>query len=1010
MGSSRATCRPAPRSLAGQAVEYRFVITNPGRFRVRALGQGRVLRCRLEDRDGWPLVTPNVEADATRWFDPGQYRFVVLPEATDARVVSVIEPVTPPRRFTGHGPHRFPLERQVEHEWMEPEQGAPRIPDQWEFEVPADIEICVALEGEMLGTLVKVDEGEPVTVGSVSDRRCFEERLARGRYRLEVVAARINNRLPYKVGVWPVPLVVGLSRDVTLPGEIPVAVGEPGLVELESFGSNDVRARLYDDTRSLVAASDDRPGDWNFHISRSLSAGDYRLRLDPVGAASASTRVTMRRPEVIEEPVLTAPASRELTLTDAALLLPLKLDGGELLLASATATEGVGLALEVRDHEGWSTLASSSGRSASFEVPLASGAVAAATPGYRLRLWSADRRHASARVFVAAATLGHETEAELGSGLRPSAVSGFEPQRAVAAAALDRPGVFEADTASRQPGVRWCTTVNEPCRERSDGIVAATGKLLWLVQDMAGNAGSTPNRRRSARRLSLAHGSDGLLVSLSAAAQLHCDLEKNAGPVLVRATSRAGQPGVGVAEEGDRDVPVFAVGKQTALAVHLAPRRPVALVWRAAEGDGAIETRIESQAFLPSAQAELDYGQTDGALSGRRAVRLELPRGSKQLQLALDAGLVAVVSTDASIESVHWLDDQPFVETTYTGARHLTLLHTRETESRYAIELLPVAKDAAPATVSPDAAFESHVGRAGRLRLSVPGAPGRRQLHVRGHGAQPLLVSTYGRVLRGPDLRLGDGEGGTLVVPHAAGLLLAWSRPDGPASLMPWPETEKQKPQKLDLPASAALSGRSVAFAIRSNVPVMLHLRTGAALATRLETAGQPATIDVFSEGASLDAFLPDGRAVLGLRALAGATLSGTAELTTTSVTRMEEGLGPEVLLAPGATRLFSFQVTRPGPVGVGVRASAEIVEATLMRGDGRRVGSGTQMPTLEPGTYLLSLHVPGDGETVRARPAVVGLVPPATGPPEEIVRQYIESYGRAETHAGDNEPAGGER
>jgi len=45
--------RPARRSLsAGEAVEYRFVITEPGEFRVRALGQSRTLRCRLEDREG----------------------------------------------------------------------------------------------------------------------------------------------------------------------------------------------------------------------------------------------------------------------------------------------------------------------------------------------------------------------------------------------------------------------------------------------------------------------------------------------------------------------------------------------------------------------------------------------------------------------------------------------------------------------------------------------------------------------------------------------------------------------------------------------------------------------------------------------------------------------------------------------------------------------------------------------------------------------------------------------
>lgn len=124
----------------------------------------------------------------------------------------------------------------------------------------------------------------------------------------------------------------------------------------------------------------------------------------------------------------------------------------------------------------------------------------------------------------------------------------------------------------------------------------------------------------------------------------------------------------------------------------------------------------------------------------------------------------------------------------------------------------------------------------------------------------------------------------------------------------------------------------------------------------------------------------------------------------------MKKGLGPEVLLPPGATRLFSFGVERPGPVGVGVRSSEDVVEATLMSSDGRRLGCGTaQMPTLEPGTYLLSLHAPREGRPVRARPAVVGLTPPDTGPPEEVVRQYLESYGREGTATRREGSQGGE-
>jgi hypothetical protein len=85
--------------------------------------------------------------------------------------------------------------------------------------------------------------------------------------------------------------------------------------------------------------------------------------------------------------------------------------------------------------------------------------------------------------------------------------------------------------------------------------------------------------------------------------------------------------------------------------------------------------------------------------------------------------------------------------------------------------------------------------------------------------------------------------------------------------------------------------------------------------------------------------------------------------------------------------------VKHAGPIGLGVRADADRVDVTLLSGSGRPLGHGSmQMATLEAGSYLLSLSAPADAPPVRARPAVVGLVPPDTGPPEDVIRQYVQA------------------
>jgi hypothetical protein len=67
-------------------------------------------------------------------------------------------------------------------------------------------------------------------------------------------------------------------------------------------------------------------------------------------------------------------------------------------------------------------------------------------------------------------------------------------------------------------------------------------------------------------------------------------------------------------------------------------------------------------------------------------------------------------------------------------------------------------------------------------------------------------------------------------------------------------------------------------------------------------------------------------------------------------------------------------------------------VEGTLLDSSGRLLGTGvTQMPTLGPGAYVLVLHAPADGPTVRVQPAVAGLTRPGVDPPGDVVRRYLE-------------------
>ena len=196
----------------------------------------------------------------------------------------------------------------------------------------------------------------------------------------------------------------------------------------------------------------------------------------------------------------------------------------------------------------------------------------------------------------------------------------------------------------------------------------------------------------------------------------------------------------------------------------------------------------------------------------------------------------------------------------------------------------------------------------------------------------------------------------------------------------------------MKLPASVPATAEVQALQFDLASPAMLHVRGAERAITLLRRPGIRSEVRVGAGGTRLDAFLPAGRAELEVRALAGGVLSGALDVTATPVMPIGEGLGPEVLLAPGSARVFSFETTHEGAVGVAVRASAGTVEVTLMDAAGVEIGRGVaQMPTLKPGHYLMALAARADGPTVRARAALAGIVRPDTGPPDDVARRYFE-------------------
>jgi hypothetical protein len=996
---ARATLR------AGETIVYTFAIPEGGRHRLRAIGQNRTLRARLEDSDGWPIEPPNVPASFDQPFERGTYRLVVLPESVDVRVVALLEEVRVRPALEGHGPHPLPLDTTIHHEWIESKRSAKSKPesrerDVWTFDLPAAVTARITLTSEMHGDVIRVEGGVREKVGYIPPLRGWEGSLAKGSYRLEVMNLRETSDVAYDVAVRLVELVVGQTWKLKAPGTYPVSIGEEALVEISSFGSLDVAARLFDAAGRTVLEGDDRPDDWNFNLAGRLSPGRYTLALAPVARRSAQTDVTARMREREVQPHLQIPVKQRVSVGRNISIYPIALpEGARFLVLSARSSETLGLVLE-QDDDGWRPLATSVGRPAQIEIPIDPKT---ATRKHRVQLWSADERNLPIDLWVSAIDPIEVDEDDLEDGV-PLSKAGDLPL-AIFEVDLDRPGTFRAATGGA--GLRWSGAAGRPLAGLERGLAHPSGRTLWLARDLDPKAD-----RLTANRVVLEEGAIAVSVREE---PIGIDLATGGGIALAMVDPAKRQVAVAAIRPSDRDLgarfDVDAAGRVAS--VHLDGRGTIATVWAPEPIADPFDATLRVQTFAKPTPASLGAGAKHGILGPKEAIELELAGGRKRVRIAAEASLVAAHADGDRIERVVLSSGD--TERYEAIGKRLVLLNPKEGPLTYAVEVLELP---APAFTLA-APYESAEVAAGRLELAIP--PGKANRHVMVRGAEDVLfvhadgsigrefasgarsepkaseVGGAGSAGPGPDELIAGPSGGSLRIRHGASRIIAWIDPTSEQGAGLFGEGARRD-TTVRVPSAALLQGASQTLRFEVVAPSLLHVRVSTPVIAKWEREGSKARILFRENGGTFDLYLPKGAGRLALRGLGGALLSGLAEVTSSPVSAIGEGLGPEVMVAPGGSRAFAFEVPREADVGIGVRADAADLTAYLSTDLGDPIGSGVaQMQRLAPGTYVLQLSTTPAGAPSRARPAIVGLDPPPTTPPPEIREGYLRAAGYRE-------------
>jgi hypothetical protein len=983
---------------AGDLVQQRMRLLGGGESRLETLVRGAALSCRLEDKDGWPVVRVPSPCDLTLRLTSGDYLWTQLPLTVESDRRTRFEKVRARPVLKGKKPRSIALGERYRAEL------SPAGKDQYLFELPADLDLRVELTAGMQGRLYRLEEGKPpapvdiiapqesappaaeapeepeATAESMAEGAPPDEggeevppeeapvapaaprpapaaspsagaqrlSLRAGRYQLIAEHSRGDVSISYSLAIEADQLAPGLARDYPIPGDVEVRLGSAGLLRLRTDGELDPRCRLYDGRGRLVAASSGRGADWNCEFSEPLPAGNYRLAIESETLQSGTTRVSAAMSASVDAAAPEVGKAVGLAVGSGSAQVSLPAPG-------ASVQE-----IRLRSKAPFSSaLALASGISAErcIDRTECSFLLAPSTAGSKLLVWRAGA--SSEKVDLGLAT---RAVAERG----PGRIAQTEVVKAqVPKAGLYRTGQGVLCLPAGSQGV-FASCGPEISLEQGPTLFASLGNGKLSPHEIVAKVGES-----ATERVRLA-GAPFIQAQRSSGRALH----------LLRVTGRSGMR----AAPGCALVPgARALGDEACFGASV-QEEAVARWWTAGEPG---EADVQRQAVkLPSSARPLAPGQ-QGLEWSEPAARFSLPAGPSRVELTLAPETWAVL-LDGAGEPVDLCAPSVKLGRCLFLARGGEVVLAGAGERRAEASLFTGAP-AARAALS-DGLFEAVLPLPGATAIAIAADPRERALEVTGARAC-LLRLADGRRASSCTARLPANASGEVVAESTGGPLraVAYAGALGPALFPRLPPAGKPSPLAEGQAASLA-PGFDRAIALEQSAVV--HVRATAGVCA-LVSADGAREVAGDGRGCELHRLLEKGTHRLLIRPFGDQPLQGVATWTRGALEALGEGIGPERWIAPGEARYFRFTTASKGRVGIGLQAQADTLDCTVLDASQKALGDGCQqLLELEQGSYLFAVRAPPASPASRIRPVVFGLAGAKLSVPEEYLRDFFARIG----------------
>lgn len=1012
------------RADANDLIQQRLNVTRTAEYTLSTAAQAGSLQCRLDDKQGWPIVRVPIPCTTNMRIGKGSYLWTQLPLTVESMRRTSLERVLPTVTLKGNKVHALAFNR-----WHRAELGKDGK-DEFSFELPADLDVAFALTHGMQGRLYQVAadgklkpvevlpamtpaETQPQNRARIpeqsyqpppsEDESYGEEeegsyREDEGSYEEESPPPEEEETSEYTEEAPAQESLPDANAPAPSGKSLSLKAGKYRLIAEHSRGDVGITYALYLRTDTFA------PG-----IERAVDApGSYTLRVPADGTLRLFTRGnTDVRCRIFDGAgALVVESADRGADWNCGLAEPLRAGDYTLVLESETQVPGetrVQVALaKVNDAgelkanapvkldtsvqrfrlpnvvgEGVEELRFTSGVPFSCALEDDKGAVVTRQTNVKDCLIMLRPRGEAFGVRLW--TLGNSAQLTSTSALRPAEQwsGGAVKTGSAAIVKLERAGRYQTG------GLVYCAP------EASRGLMRRCGPTASLEAGtyVFSGTGSSETRlsttevvdavdKPKTERTSLS-GDVSLLRQSSSANAIH----------LLQATVQV----------GDRSAPVCriegGVSQQTDSACFAASRPTTESVarWWTANGSTNDASVTRFSVPFPAGSSPLLPGIQNITWSNGNATKLAMPKESSRVLLSLAEGAWAV-QLDASDNPVDLcVPASTLTRCVLTGNGGSVIVYS-PAEPRAQAEVLSV--EATPRRFALTRLYESNVRAPGQQRVSIPAAQTPRRLVVTG-ALRCVTTLDDGSRMEGCELNVPPGRAGELSLDVNAGGLRAVLAPHAELNAAELNAGANPSPPDLSAAKALKLSGLVVERSFKLEKDAVVHLRSESGVCG-IASGKDVLVVGGNDAGCAFDRLLKAGSYRLVIRGFADRTLTGSASWTQEPVKELTEGIASEESwVAPSQTRFFRFSTASPGRIGLGLQVAAELLDCSVLDSNQRVLGEGCQQfLQLDKGTYLLAVHAPDTARTLKFKPVLVGLAGAKAEVPEDYLRDFFNRIG----------------